>query len=76
MSNNQVHRTIKQALSPFIPANPQRVFTVTISALPPLNILARSSMAAISRAIELQFSDDDECPAEGLTITCKPAVQS
>lgn len=70
---NNIHPIMARALSPFVPPKPQRIYAVNISGLGVTNILAPSSMAAISRAIELQFSDDDECPAEGLTITCKVA---
>jgi hypothetical protein len=73
---NNLHPIMARALNPFIPPRPLRVFTVSISGRDPLNVLAPSSMAAISRAIELQFSDDDECPAEGISITCKPGAQS
>lgn len=75
MSNNHVNPIIAQALQPFAPPKPPRVYAVNICGLE-TNILAPSGWSAISRVIELQFTDDDECPAEGLTITCKPAAQS
>lgn len=73
MRNDHVHPAMAMALDQFAPAKPHRVFTVSISGRAPLNMLAPSSMSAISRAFELLFSDQDECPAEGLTISCKVA---
>ena len=48
---------------------PQKVFAVTINGQK-LNILARSSMDAISRAMELVA--DETTPAEGLIISVRP----
>lgn len=73
---NNIHPIMARALSPFVPPKPHQVFVVKICVIGETierEIIAPSSMAAISRAIELLFDDDDECPAEGLTISCKVA---
>ncbi len=89
MSNNHIHPIMQDVLAPFAPKfndypapklvlpAAHRVFSVSINLggeLIELDVLARSSIAAITQAIELAIADD-ECPADGLTITCKLAVK-
>lgn len=89
MSNAHVNHHIAVALGPYMPRRTEsdyrsravlpkhRVFAVKVTLgkdQHEMNILARSSIAAITQAIGL-LAIDDNCPAEGIAIDCKPAAK-
>jgi hypothetical protein len=69
MSN--LHPVIEEALAPFTPSPSARVFTVKING-DQYNVLAINSREAINAAINL-LGSDELVPAEGLTISVRPA---
>lgn len=91
MSNDHVNPHFAVALSSFLPRRveseylakarppkPHIVFTVKVKTLDntdELDILAPSWKVAIDRVLELLGIDDD-CPADGIAIDCRPAGES
>lgn len=79
MSNSHINPTILERLAPFI-ALPKahRVFAVKINLggeMHEMNLLSVSWFDAIGKACDLLGIDDD-CPADGIAIDCRPAGES
>lgn len=69
-----VHRLFQEALQPFAPPTRQtvsvvRVFDVTINGQT-MTFAAKNAMDAISRAMDLFIEAGDDCPPEGIAISC------
>ncbi len=68
-----LHPIMELAIKPFAPHRPTvsalRVFDVTINGQK-MSFAAKTSMDAITRAMDLFIETGDDCPPEGISITC------